>query len=37
MAKWVCSICGYAHEGDAPPDSCPTCKAFKTRFKEKAE
>ncbi len=23
--KWVCTVCGYVHEGDAPPDSCPVC------------
>ncbi|WP_343019715.1 rubredoxin-like domain-containing protein, partial [Blautia obeum] len=23
MAKWVCSVCGYVHEGDAAPEVCP--------------
>ena len=24
MAKWVCSVCGYVHEGDIePPERCP--------------
>ena len=24
-AKWVCSICGYIWEGEAPPEKCPQC------------
>jgi rubrerythrin len=32
MKKWVCEICGYVHEGDSPPDICPTCKAPKEKF-----
>ena len=35
MAKWVCSICGYVHEGDAPPAECPVCKAKAEKFIEK--
>ena len=23
--KWRCTVCGYIHEGDAPPDKCPLC------------
>lgn len=34
MKKFVCSICGYVHEGDDAPDSCPQCKAPKSKFKE---
>jgi len=34
MKKYICSICGYVHEGDAPPDSCPICKAPKEKFIE---
>ena len=34
MKKFVCTICGYAHEGDAPPDKCPTCKAPAAKFNE---
>ncbi|MHA1451012.1 MAG: rubrerythrin, partial [Candidatus Hodarchaeales archaeon] len=22
---WVCRKCGYVHEGEEPPDSCPSC------------
>ena len=32
MKKFVCSICGYVHEGDAPPQSCPQCKAQASKF-----
>ncbi|MCP4752833.1 MAG: NADH peroxidase [Proteobacteria bacterium] len=34
MKKWVCSVCGYVHEGDTPPDECPQCKATKEKFNE---
>lgn len=34
MKKWVCSVCGYVHEGDTPPDVCPTCKAPGSKFSE---
>lgn len=23
--RWKCSVCGYIHEGEAPPASCPVC------------
>ena len=36
MKKWVCTVCGYVHEGDAPPDNCPICKAPAAKFKEQA-
>ena len=32
MAKWVCSVCGYVHEGDTPPEKCPVCKAPAEKF-----
>ena len=32
MAKYVCSVCGYVHEGDAPPEFCPQCKAPADKF-----
>lgn len=25
--KFVCSVCGYVHEGDAAPEKCPVCNA----------
>lgn len=32
MAKYVCQVCGYVHEGDAAPESCPVCKAPASKF-----
>lgn len=34
MKKFVCSICGYIHEGDAPPEKCPICKVGPEKFNE---
>ena len=34
MKKFVCTICGYVHEGDTPPEKCPVCKAPASKFKE---
>ncbi|MBR2215412.1 MAG: NADH peroxidase [Selenomonadaceae bacterium] len=36
MKKYVCTICGYVHEGDAPPAECPICKAKADKFKEQS-
>jgi len=30
--KWKCTVCGYIHEGDKPPDICPVCGAHKFQF-----
>ena len=32
MKKWVCSVCGYVHEGDSAPEKCPICKAPADKF-----
>ena len=34
MKKFVCSVCGYVHEGNEAPEFCPVCKAPKDKFKE---
>jgi rubrerythrin len=34
MKKFVCSICGYVHEGDSAPEVCPICKAGSDKFVE---
>ena len=34
--KFVCTVCGYVHEGDNPPAECPVCKAPAEKFKEQA-
>ncbi len=26
MTKWKCTVCGYVHEGEEPPEKCPICK-----------
>ena len=35
--KFICTICGYVHEGDEAPEKCPQCKAPKSKFKEVAQ
>lgn len=32
MAKWVCPVCGYVHEGETAPAECPTCHVSGERF-----
>ena len=36
MKKYVCTICGYVHEGDAAPEICPICKAPAAKFNEQS-
>ncbi len=36
MKKFVCTICGYTHEGTSAPDKCPICQAPDTKFQEQA-
>ena len=35
--KFICTVCGYVHEGDEPPAFCPQCKQPSTKFKEVKE
>ena len=35
--KWVCSVCGYVHEGDQPPERCPVCKVPAEKFVKQEE
>lgn len=37
MKKYVCSVCGYVHVGNEPPEKCPQCGALAEKFNEKAE
>ncbi|MGN0242617.1 MAG: NADH peroxidase [Lachnospiraceae bacterium] len=37
MKKFVCSVCGYVHEGNEAPDVCPVCKVGKDKFIEQTE
>lgn len=32
--KWRCTVCGYVHEGDTPPEKCPQCGAPASKFVE---
>lgn len=34
MEKWKCTVCGYVHEGESPPEHCPRCKAPAAKFIE---
>lgn len=34
MKKWVCTVCGYVHEGETAPEKCPTCGVPAEKFKE---
>ena len=37
MKKWRCTVCGYIHVGDEPPEKCPVCGADKSKFEEIVE
>ena len=37
MKKWKCTVCGYIHTGDEPPETCPVCGADKSKFVEVME
>ncbi|MCQ2465388.1 MAG: NADH peroxidase [Oscillospiraceae bacterium] len=32
MAKYVCPVCGYVHEGNEPPAECPVCHVPGSKF-----
>ena len=35
--KFICTVCGYVHEGDAAPEKCPQCGVPASKFKELEE
>ena len=35
MAKYVCPVCGYVHEGNEPPEKCPQCGVPGSKFIKK--
>ena len=37
MTKWVCSVCGYVHEGNEAPEKCPVCGAPADKFTAQSE
>ena len=34
MKKFVCTVCGYIHEGETAPELCPVCKVGAEKFEE---
>ena len=34
QVRWICTVCGYVHTGDEPPEQCPVCKQAKEVFKK---
>lgn len=34
MTKWRCTVCGYIHEGDQPPEVCPVCGVDSSNFEK---
>ena len=37
MKKYICSVCGYIHEGESAPERCPMCKVPSNKFNELQE
>jgi uncharacterized membrane protein len=37
MRKWKCTVCGYVHTGNEPPEKCPVCGADRSQFIEVTE
>ena len=37
MTTWKCTVCGYVHEGEQPPEQCPICKQPAEKFEKVAE
>ena len=37
MKTWICSVCGYVHEGENAPEKCPQCQAPAEKFNEKTD
>jgi Rubrerythrin len=35
--KFICTVCGYVHEGDSAPEKCPQCGVPASKFKELIE
>lgn len=37
MKKFVCTVCGYIHEDNTPPEICPVCKVGADKFIEMSD
>lgn len=35
--KWICDVCGFEYEGDAPPEKCPVCGVDSSHFYKEEE
>ena len=35
--KFICTVCGFVHEGDSAPEKCPQCGVPASKFKELVE
>ena len=35
--KFICTVCGYVHEGESAPEKCPQCGVPASKFKELKE
>ena len=35
--KFICTVCGYVHEGNEAPEKCPICGAPASKFKEMSD
>ena len=33
--KWICTVCGYVHEGDEAPEFCPTVSTLAVENRQK--
>ncbi len=36
MKKFICTVCGYVHEGETAPAECPLCKVGPEKFVEQS-
>ena len=37
MKKYICTVCGYIHEGSEAPEKCPLCGYPRAYFKPYCE
>jgi len=37
MKKFICTVCGYVHEGSAAPEKCPQCGVPAVKFREQSD
>lgn len=37
MKRFICTVCGYVHEGENPPEECPVCHQPSAKFREETK